>query len=243
MAAPIVIALTGCTRGLGRALARYFAGEGAAVAGCGRSEEEIEKMRVEFGDEHDFAVVDVSNDGSVRKWAHRVVDRFGVPHLVLNNAATIARNAPVWELKAEEADAVLRVNVIGTINVLRHFIPAMIERSERESSRPGVIVNFSSGWGRSTSPDVGAYCASKWAIEGLTQSLSQDLAHTHVRAFALNPGVIDTEMLRECFGASAGDYPTPERWVQQAGPFILGLLKRGDRLGEVAISVPGVPLD
>jgi len=243
MAAPIVIALTGCTRGLGRALARYFAVEGAIVAGCGRSEKEIARMRVEFGGEHDFAVVDVGDDGAVKKWARRIVDRFGAPHLLLNNAATIARNAPVWELKTEEADAVLRVNVMGTMNLLRHFVPAMIAQTGRESSTPGVIVNFSSGWGRSTSPDVGIYCASKWAIEGLTQSLSQDLANTRVRAFALNPGIIDTEMLRECFGESAGGYPTPERWIKQAGPFILSLLKKRTRQETVSISVPGVPLD
>lgn len=200
-------------------------------------------MRAELGDRHDFAVADVSDDGSVKKWAHRVQDRFGAPHLLLNNAALIARNAPAWELTADEVDAVLAVNVMGTLNVLRHFVPAMIERSDRELSMPGAIVNFSSGWGRSTSPDVGIYCASKWAIEGLTQSLAQDLASTRLRAFALNPGIIDTEMLRECFGAAAGSYPGPEEWIQHAGPFILALLKGKDRRGEVSVSVSGVPFD
>lgn len=243
MTAPIVIALTGCTRGLGRALARFFVEEGAIVAGCGRSEKEIAAMGKEFGEAHDFAVVDVTDDGAVKKWSKHVVKRFGAPNLLLNNAATIARNAPVWELKADEADAVLRVNVIGTMNVLRHFVPAMIERTEQDSSAPGVIVNFSSGWGRSTSPDVAVYCASKWAIEGLTQSLSQDLASTRVRAFAMNPGIIDTEMLRECFGESAGGYPGPEKWIRQAGPFLLSLLKKRTWQENVSISVPGIPLD
>lgn len=242
MAAPIVVALTGCTRGLGRVLARYFAAEGALIAGCGRNAKEIGKLRAELGARHDFTVADVSDDASVKKWAHRVQDRFGAPDLLLNNAAVIARNAPAWELTADEADAVLAVNVTGTLNVLRHFVPAMIERSDRESSTPGMIVNFSSGWGRSTSPDVGIG-ASKWAIEGLTQSLAQDLANTRVRAFALNPGIIDTEMLRECFGAAAGGYPGPEEWIQYAGPFILALLKGKGRRGEVSVSVPGVPVD
>lgn len=243
MAAPIVIVLTGCTRGLGRELARFFADQGAVVAGCGRSQKEIERLRAEYGSSHDFAVVDVSDDSVVKDWADRIVDRFGPPHLLINNAAAIARNAPVWELSAKEADAVLKVNVSGTVNVLRHFVPAMIERANGPKAVAGVIVNFSSGWGRSTSPDVGIYCASKWAIEGLTQALAQDLAETGVRAFALNPGIIDTQMLRECFGESAGGYPNPESWVRQAGPFILGLLKRGSQRKDVSLSVPGVPLD
>ena len=200
-------------------------------------------MREEFGGLHDFTVVDVSDAELVGKWARQTEDHFGAPHLLLNNAAAIARNAPVWELAESEVEKVLRVNVSGTIHVLRHFVPGMIARSALEPSMPGVIVNFSSGWGRSTSPDFGIYCASKWAIEGLTRSLAQDLAHTPVRAFALNPGIIDTEMLRECFGESAGGYPSPEEWVEQAGPYLLSLLQGGTRPKSVAISVPGTPLD
>jgi NAD(P)-dependent dehydrogenase (short-subunit alcohol dehydrogenase family) len=222
MAAPIVVALTGCTRGLGRALARYLADQGAIVAGCGRSEHEIARMRNEYGGEHDFAVVDVGADQSVKTWAKRVVDRFGAPHLLLNNAATIARNSPVWELAAHETDAVLRVNVAGTMNVLRHFVPAMIERSERESSMPGMIVNFSSGWGRSTSPDVAVYCASKWAIEGLTQSLAQDLANTRLRAFALNPGIIDTECCGNALVSQPEVIPRRNDGFDRRGPLFGG---------------------
>jgi NAD(P)-dependent dehydrogenase (short-subunit alcohol dehydrogenase family) len=243
MSAPLVVALTGCTRGLGRALTRFFVDEGAVVAGCGRSRAEIERMRREFGSSHDFVAVDVGHDEAVAGWAKHVMNRFGAPHLLLNNAALIAKNAPVWEVPKEEADEVVRVNVTGTLNVLRHFVPAMIKATTADSARAGVIVNFSSGWGRSTSPDVGVYCASKWAIEGLTQSLAQDLSQSRVRAFALNPGVIDTEMLRDCFGESAASYPRPERWIQSAGPFILSLMKRRSRPGNVAIEVPGVTLD
>jgi NAD(P)-dependent dehydrogenase (short-subunit alcohol dehydrogenase family) len=242
MAAPIVVALTGCTRGLGRALTRFFADKSAIVAGCGRSKKELERMRAEFGDAHHFSSVDVGDDSAVAEWAREVLARFNAPNLLLNNAALIAENASVWNVPATQADAVLRVNVAGTINVLRHFVPAMIERSNHAPNAPSVIVNFSSGWGRSTSPDVGIYCASKWAIEGLTQSLAQDLAGTRVHAYALNPGIIDTAMLRKCFGPSAPNYPTAERWIKHAGPFILDLLKAKSPCRDVSISVPGVPL-
>ena len=243
MSAPLVVAITGCTRGLGHALTQYFIDDGARVAGCGRRESELERMRATFGATHNFAAVDVSDDAAVADWAKRILDRIGAPHLLLNNAALIAKNAPIWKVPHDEADAVFRVNLGGTLNVIRHFVPTMIEATNADPTRAGVVVNFSSGWGRSTSPEVGIYCASKWAIEGLTQSLSQDLAQTRVRAFALNPGIIDTEMLRECFGASANEYPKPDHWVRQAGPFIASLLKHSSRSANPSISVPGVPLD
>jgi NAD(P)-dependent dehydrogenase (short-subunit alcohol dehydrogenase family) len=86
----------------------------------------------------------------------------------------------------------------------------------------GVIVNLSSGWGRSTSPQVGPYCTTKWAIEGLTRALADELPYG-MAAIPLNPGIIDTDMLRLCFGSSASSYPTPESWARKAAPFLLDL--------------------
>ena len=89
----------------------------------------------------------------------------------------------------------------------------------------GVIVNFSSGWGRSTSAEVAPYCATKFAIEGLTQALAQELP-AGLAAIPLNPGVIDTDMLRSCFGGSASSYPSPQQWAKRAVPFLLKLSPR-----------------
>jgi NAD(P)-dependent dehydrogenase (short-subunit alcohol dehydrogenase family) len=100
--------------------------------------------------------------------------------------------------------------------VIRHFVPAMVEKKH------GVIVNFSSGWGRSVSAEVAPYCATKWAIEGLTQALAEELP-SGMCAVPLNPGIIDTEMLRSCFASGAGAYPKPEEWAKRAVPFILSL--------------------
>jgi NAD(P)-dependent dehydrogenase (short-subunit alcohol dehydrogenase family) len=72
----------------------------------------------------------------------------------------------------------------------------------------GVIVNFSSGWGRSVSAEVAPYCASKWAVERLTRALAEELP-SGLAAVPLNPGIINTEMLQSCFGADAQNYPEP----------------------------------
>ena len=76
----------------------------------------------------------------------------------------------------------------------------------------GVIVNMSSGWGRSSAPEVAPYCASKWAIEGLTQSLSQELP-PGLAAVAVNPGIIDTHMLRSIWAEDSAGFPSPESRV------------------------------
>lgn len=210
------IVVTGCSRGLGEALARFFASKGERVIGCSRSADKMAALAAAMGDGHDFSAIDVSDDAAVRQWAGRVVKQYGPPDLLINNAAVIAANAPLWEVPVADFDRVIDVNIKGIANVLRYFLPPMIGR------RQGVVANFSSGWGRSTSPEVAAYCASKWAVEGLTQALAQELPRG-MAAVAVNPGIIDTEMLQSCFGAGASHYPDASEWIRSAGPFFAGL--------------------
>lgn len=210
------IVLTGATRGLGRAMTAGFVQAGHTVIGCGRVTAALDELRAEFQPPHRFSQLDVVDDEHVARWAAEVVAEYGPPDLLINNAAVINRSAPLWDITAEEFSQVVDVNIKGVTNVIRHFVPSMIKRGR------GVIVNFSSGWGRSTSGDVAPYCATKWAIEGLTQALAQELP-AGMAAVPLNPGIIDTEMLRSCFGSSAGAYPNPSKWAKQAVPFLLGI--------------------
>jgi NAD(P)-dependent dehydrogenase (short-subunit alcohol dehydrogenase family) len=89
----------------------------------------------------------------------------------------------------------------------------------------GGIVNISSTWGTTTSPQVAAYCASKWGLEGLTQALAQELPPP-LFTVAVNPGVIHTQMLETCFGDAAQSYPSPEAWAAAAMTFLLSLSRR-----------------
>ncbi len=209
------IVLTGVSRGLGRALADGFAAQGHTVFGCARGEESVAELRQRWPSPHWFDVVDVADDDQVRDWAEQVLGG-GPPDLVVNNAALMNRSAPLWEVPAEEFSQLIDVNVKGVAHVLRHFVPAMIERGK------GVIVNFSSGWGRSVSADVAPYCASKWAIEGLTRALAAELP-AGLAAVPVNPGIINTDMLQVCFGDGAAAYPDAATWADSAVPFLLGL--------------------
>jgi NAD(P)-dependent dehydrogenase (short-subunit alcohol dehydrogenase family) len=213
---PKIVLITGVTRGLGRAMADEFARLGHTVLGCGRSKFAAMQLMQLFGGPHDFQSVNVAMDAEVKSWANRLLNAFGPPDLLLNNAAIINRNAPLWKVSAQEFSDVVDVNLKGAANVIRHFAPAMV------TARRGVIVNFSSAWGRSTDADVAPYCATKWAIEGLTQALSQALP-PGMAAVAFNPGIINTQMLQSCFGSSASAYPLPGDWVKTAVPFLLEL--------------------
>jgi NAD(P)-dependent dehydrogenase (short-subunit alcohol dehydrogenase family) len=210
------ILITGVSRGCGRALTEEFIRLGHVVIGCGRSEKEIGARQKQFPAPNDFSIVDVAEDAQVAAWSKKVLASHPTPDLLLNNAAVINRNAPLWKVPAAEFSSVIDVNIKGTANVIRQFVPAMIKQGR------GVIVNFSSGWGRSTDPEVAPYCASKWAIEGLTQSLAQELP-PGLAAVALNPGIIKTDMLQSCFAGGASQYPTASEWAKIAAPFLLQL--------------------
>ena len=197
-----------------------FIRRGDTVVGCARNADQIAELSAAFPNPHLFRAVDVSDDSAVAAFASEVLDSAGPPDLLLNNAGVINANAPLWQVPAEEFARVIEVNLAGVANMVRHFVPAMIQ-----ADSGGVIVNFSSGWGRSTSPEVAPYCATKWGVEGLTSALAQELPHG-MAAVALNPGVIETDMLRSCFGADASSYADPPSWAETAVPFLAGLSVR-----------------
>jgi NAD(P)-dependent dehydrogenase (short-subunit alcohol dehydrogenase family) len=231
-ATSIFVLITGVSRGCGRSLAEVFIRLGHVVIGCGRSEKEITALHKRFPAPNNFSVVDVADDAQVAAWAQKVLAAHTVPDLLLNNAALINRNAPLWKVPAREFSNVIDVNIKGTVNVIRHFVPAMIQLGR------GVIVNFSSGWGRSTDAEVAPYCATKWAVEGLTQSLAQELP-PGMAAVPLNPGIINTDMLRSCFGGDASSYPSPDEWAKIAAPFLLkvGPAENGRQMTVPAASI------
>lgn len=213
---PKIIVITGVSRGLGKALTEKFIQLGHTVIGCARSGEAVEELNQKYGSPHNFTALDVTDEAQVMNWAQLILSEYESPDLLINNAAIINNLAPLWEISSEDFSRLIDVNIKGVANVIRHFVPAMIKKGS------GVIVNLSSGWGRSTSPQVSSYCASKWAIEGLTQSLAQELP-PGMAAIPLNPGIIHTDMLEICYGEDAASYTAIKDWVENAVPFLLEL--------------------
>jgi NAD(P)-dependent dehydrogenase (short-subunit alcohol dehydrogenase family) len=207
-----------------------FAADGWSVSGCGTDAAALQALADELGAEHLTHACDVTDPADVEAFAAAATKRFGAPDLLLNNAATINPNKPLWEVSADEFGRVIDINLKGVHLIIRAFVPGMIQRGK------GVVVNFSSGWGRSTSPEVAPYCATKWGVEGLTAALAQELP-AGLAAVALNPGIIDTRMLRSCLGEGAGSYPRPDEWAKVAVPYLASL---GSRHNGEALTVPGM---
>ena len=210
------VVISGSTSGLGKEMSIEFAKRGWLVAGLGKTKAKVDEMTKIMGEKHQIKECDVSCNKSVKSFSENIIKKLGVPELIINNAAVMNTPRPLWEVPREEFDYLTHVNINGVANMIRHFLPSMVEK------RQGIIINLSSGWGRSTSPDVAPYCATKWAIEGLSGALAQELPKG-MGCIALNPGVIDTDMLRKCWGKGAELYQKPRDWAKLAVPFIENL--------------------
>ena len=231
------IVLTGCTRGIGRALAERFAADGHVVCGCGRSEEGLNELRAALKPPHRFQRVDMSRDAEVDRWSDAIFHEWGVPDLLIHNAGLINDAAPLWEVPAARCDAVVAVSVGGAAALARHFLPRMIDAA-REDGADRTVVVFSSGWGRSASAGVAPYNAAKFGVEGLTKALALDLEQAAPGRFCavpFSPGVVETDMTRANWGEDAAAYPSPADFAQRAVPFLLGLTP--ERTGE-SLTVP-----
>jgi NAD(P)-dependent dehydrogenase (short-subunit alcohol dehydrogenase family) len=174
-------------------------------------------------------VVDVADATAVEDWAQRLLASGKVPNLVINNAALMNDPAATWEVPAAEFNRMIDVNIKGVAKVNRAFMPAMVAR------KSGVIINLSSGWGRSVSPEVGPYCATKWAMEGMSKAMAEEVP-AGMAVVPLNPGIIDTDMLRQCWAEGAASFHRPAQWAKKAAPFILGI---GPKDNGRSLTVPG----
>jgi NAD(P)-dependent dehydrogenase (short-subunit alcohol dehydrogenase family) len=208
--------ITGSTRGLGRELALGFADSGWAISGCGTSAHALDALTTDLGDPHVVRACDVTDAAAVARFVDEAIDRHGPPDLLIANAAIINPPAPLWDIAPGDFARLTAVNLNGVHHLIHAALPAMIGRGS------GVVVAISSGWGRSTSPEVAPYCCSKWGVEGLVQALARELP-PGLAAIPLNPGIIDTDMLRSCFGEDAASYPDAKQWAATAIPFLQSL--------------------
>lgn len=152
----------------------------------------------------------------VEAWAESVLLRFGIPDVLILNAGVTSQPDPLWQQQPAAVERVISVNVTGVHYCLRYLLPPMVEQ------RRGIVIFISSDWGRSGPPLVGPYVASKWALEGMMRSLAQELPQG-MAAVSLDPGTVNTDMLRFTFGPGAEEFPSPSQWQGPAADFILNL--------------------
>jgi NAD(P)-dependent dehydrogenase (short-subunit alcohol dehydrogenase family) len=185
--------ITGGGQGIGAAVARAFAREGAAVVVAARTTSRIEAVAAEFrsADGRGWAIrCDVTDPVSVRALADAATKRLGIVDYLINNAG-LAHSAPLHRTTLEDWNRVLAVNATGTFLCTQAFLPAMVAR------RRGSVVNVASVAGLSGGRYIAAYAAAKHAVIGFTRSVAAELEGTGVTCNAVCPGYVDTEMTRE----------------------------------------------
>lgn len=186
--------VTGAASGIGRALAERFAHEGMQVVLADVEEEALGRAAEEIGatGAEVFAHrTDVADRASVDALAAATAERFGVPHVVCNNAGVSGSFGPIWETTELDWAWVGGVNLMGVVHGIQAFVPAMVERGE-----PGHVVNTSSVLGLSTGASS-IYSVTKHAVTRLTEGLWYDLraAGSPVSASVLCPGLIATQIV------------------------------------------------
>lgn len=188
-----VAVVTGGGQGIGAAVARALATEGAAVVVAARRAEPIEKVAAAIRDAGGKAwavVCDVTDPASVHSLAQAAARRAGVVDILVNNAGA-AHSAPLAKITLEDWNRVLAVNATGTFLCTQAFIPAMLMRKK------GSVVNVASVAGLAGARYIAAYAAAKHAVIGLMRSVAAELEGTGVTCNAVCPGYVDTDMTKE----------------------------------------------
>jgi len=185
--------VTGGAGGIGRATSLAFAAEGANVAvvdlNADAAEAVAEEIRAAGGSAVAIAA-DVSSEADIERVVASVVDGFGGVDVVFNNAGIIRRTTAV-ETTVEEWDRVFGVNVRAIFLMCKHVVPIMA------ANGGGSIVNTGSGWGLKGGGQAISYCASKGAVVNMTRALAIDHGPQGIRVNSVNPGDVDTGMLRD----------------------------------------------
>ncbi|SNS38734.1 NADP-dependent 3-hydroxy acid dehydrogenase YdfG [Streptosporangium subroseum] len=180
--------ITGASRGFGLLIAREALARGNQVVATARHSSDIQKALPDAGDDLVAVDLDVTNARQAAAAVQAATDAFGRIDVVVNNAGRGVLGA-VEEISDDEARAVFDVNVFGTLTVQRAVLPVL------RAQRSGHVINISSVGGLVGSPGWGIYGATKFAMEGFTETLSQELAPLGIRVTLVEPGYFRTDFL------------------------------------------------
>lgn len=186
------IVVTGASTGIGRAVVTRAVREGAHVFGSVRKQADADDLKREFGEGVTPLLFDVADEGAVRAGAAQVAEALGKRRLFgLVNNAGIAVSGPLLHLDTDDLRRQLEINLFGVHNVTRAFADVLGADPDR-AGKPGRIIMMSSVGGQNGMPFVGAYAASKFALEGYSQSLRRELMLYGIDVIVIGPGAIKT---------------------------------------------------
>jgi len=186
--------VTGSGRGIGRETAILLSKKGFNLVICSRSQNEIDSVVKEIKSFGNDKIVgrecDVSVYSQVNALVSDALDIYGRIDVLINNAG-ISYVRKLIETTEEQWDSTLDINLKGSFLFCKAIVPHMIEHNY------GVIINVSSGAGKVGFEDISAYCASKFGLIGLTESLAREVANYNIRAMTICPGEVATKMQKD----------------------------------------------
>ena len=232
-----VVLVTGASSGIGRETALLFAQRGARVALAARRRELLEEVAAVVRDAGGAALVvptDVADAAAARAAAARVRRAWGGIDVLVNNAGVL-KPSPVATMRAADLEAMLRVNLFGALFMSQAVLPGMERRGR------GAIINVASLAGRRGVTPLGGYCASKFALIGLSEALRTEVDPARIHVGVVLPGVVETAMVRDLDQVAAlPEWPMalnmPPEWVAAAVALAVRF-----RLHEVSVP-PGAAL-
>ena len=188
--------ITGGSKGIGKGIAAAFLMEGASVVICGRNEVNLKAACKEFAGlgSIDYIVADIANRDDVKRLADTIRDKWGSLDVLVNNASILGERKPVAEYPEDVWVEVIHINLNAQFFVTKALLPLLMK------SKSASIINVSSSVGRKGKKEWGAYAASKFGLEALTQVLADELGESGPRVNSVNPGGTRTDM-------RAGAYP------------------------------------
>jgi NAD(P)-dependent dehydrogenase (short-subunit alcohol dehydrogenase family) len=188
------VVITGVSSGIGLGAARVLVSEGYRVFGSVRRQADADRLRQELGERFVALLFDVTDADAVKAGAEQVRAALGgEPLFGLVNNAGVAVAGPVLELPLDELRRQLEVNLVGVVACLQAFAP-MLWQGVPASEKPGRIVNITSVGGKTALPFLSPYVASKFALEGVSESLRREMRLFGVEVIVIAPGFVSTEM-------------------------------------------------
>jgi len=193
-----VTVITGASSGIGEGIAKVFATNGSHLVLGARRVDRLEALQKELIAAHGIKVfihpLDVTSRDSVEKFVSAIPADLKDVDVLVNNAGLALGVKHVFENNLDDIDNMVDVNVKGVLYVLRAFVPGFLERKR------GDIVNISSVAGLEGYPGGSVYCATKHAVQGLTEALRKEVVATPIRVSSVCPGLVETEFSEIRFG-------------------------------------------
>jgi len=224
------VVITGASSGFGAAFAKAFAKEGARLVNIARRKtrlDDLEKELTSLYGTHVLSIeLDIADRKAVEEKLGKLPDPFSSPDILINNAGLVRSLDKVWETSPADCDEMIDINIKGLLNVSAQIIPPMVKAGR------GHIINLGSVSSHETYPGGGIYCATKWAVKAITETLRKELVASPVRVSMISPGMAKTEFSAVRF---RGDEKKAEAVYENFQPLL------AEDIAEIALFIASRP--